>query len=119
MQICAGALVGRHDYARFCKAPEDRDKSTVRDIFGVELQKRNDRTTLTFVGSSFLRHQVRRMAGALVDVGRGKLTTEDFKNMIDGAATDAVANTLPACGLYLERVEYDCFPPKVGVTNDN
>lgn len=119
MKVSGLKLVGRHDFALFCKAPDEPEKSTVRDLYSVELETLDDKVTITFKGSSFLRHQVRRMAGALVDVGRGKLTEEEFEILIDRGTTDAVANSLPACGLYLERVEYDCFPPKVGETNDN
>ena len=57
-------------------------------------------------GSSFLPHQVRRMAGALVDVGHGRLTPAQVKGMLDGNEVGAVAGSLPPQGLCLLSVEY-------------
>ena len=52
------------------------------------------------------------MAGALVDVGRGSMTPEQIKDMLDGRPGDTVAHALPPHGLCLESVEYADFPPK-------
>ena len=65
-------------------------------------------------GNAFLPHQVRRMAGALIDVGRGALDPADLKSMVNTTSGDLVANTLPPEGLCLVGVTYANFPPKVG-----
>jgi tRNA pseudouridine38-40 synthase len=70
-------------------------------------------------GSAFLPHQVRRMAGALVDVGRGALEPADVKSMLEADAGGPVAHTLPPEGLCLVGVTYGDFPPKVGDTDDD
>ena len=69
--------------------------------------------TFDIEGESFLHHQVRRMTGALVDIGLGKLLLEELQYMIDGKNTKAVARRLPASGLCLMEVTYLDFPPKV------
>ena len=52
------------------------------------------------------------MAGALVDVGRGRFSASDLQAMIENKETDKVANSLPAQGLCLVSVEYADYPPQ-------
>jgi tRNA U38,U39,U40 pseudouridine synthase TruA len=49
------------------------------------------------------------MAGALVDVGQGRLTPAELKSMVDGDEVDAVAHSLPPQGLCLVKIEYEDF----------
>ena len=103
---------GEHDFGRFAGPLERRDAGTVRFVYESSVRQRGDLITFDVKGNAFLPHQVRRMAGALVDVGRGKLSRDDLKLMIDGGQTEAVAHSMPALGLSLVNVEYDGYPPK-------
>ncbi|MBM3947841.1 MAG: tRNA pseudouridine(38-40) synthase TruA [SAR202 cluster bacterium] len=67
--------------------------------------------SIDFEGNAFLPHQVRRMAGALVDVGKRRLATDDIMGMLEGRPDGPVANTLPPQGLCLMEVRYGGFPP--------
>jgi hypothetical protein len=52
---------------------------------------------------------VRRLVGALVEVGAGALSPRDFAALVDGSARsgfDPAASTAPPSGLFLERVLY-------------
>ena len=106
MRSAARHFVGRHDFARFAGRPDGADASTVREITEFTIRQDGRMVTLEVEGSSFLPHQVRRMAGALVDVGHGKLTPAQVKEMLDGDDAGAVAGSLPPQGLCLVRVEY-------------
>ena len=100
---------GIHDFARFAGPLEDLRASTVREIFSTEVRTLGEIIEIEIYGNAFLPHQVRRMSGALVDVGRGKLPLETFSDLIDGNPTDAVAHSLPAHGLCLVEVTYKQF----------
>ncbi|MCI0840758.1 MAG: tRNA pseudouridine(38-40) synthase TruA, partial [Chloroflexi bacterium] len=112
MDEAARMYEGEHDFGRFAGPLERRDAGTVRFVFESSVRERGDLITFDVKGNAFLPHQVRRMAGALVDVGRGKLSRDDLKLMIDGGQTEAVAHSMPALGLSLVNVEYDGYPPK-------
>lgn len=112
MQRAAGLLVGTHDFARFAATLGDERASTVRHIHEASVRRSGDVITFEVEGNAFLPHQVRHMAGALVDVGRGKLSLEELKAMVDGGNTHAVAHSLPPQGLCLIRVTYPDFPPQ-------
>ena len=112
MNEAAGMYEGEHDFKRFAGALEKRDASTVRFVYESVVKQEGDLLTFDIKGSSFLPHQVRRMAGALVDLGRGKLPMTDLRIMIEGGETEAVAHSMPSHGLSMIGVEYDGFPPK-------
>ena len=112
MREAAGLFIGQHDFRRFA-APLPQGKTNgVRTIYEADIARNADTITLNVRGNAFLHHQVRRMAGALVDIGRGRLSIADLQTMIDGGQTDKVAHSLPAHGLCLVRVEYADYPPK-------
>ena len=54
----------------------------------------------------FLRNMVRAVVGTLVDVGKGKITIEEFKKIVDGKKRTAAGESMPACALFLEKIVY-------------
>ena len=60
-------------------------------------------------GSAFLSHQVRRMCGALVEVGTGIIKPNLIKKMLDSTIIKNFPQTLPAHGLCLTGVNYKYF----------
>jgi tRNA pseudouridine38-40 synthase len=49
---------------------------------------------------------VRAIVGTLVDVGKGKITIQEFKNVITKMDRGSAGVSAPAQGLYLVKVEY-------------
>ena len=112
MRDGAGLFVGRRDFSRFAAPLEDPKASTVREVFEAEVTQRGAVIGFLVRGSSFLPHQIRRMAGILVETGRGKRTPNDIENMLGGCTGGPIAHSLPPEGLCLESVQYADFPPK-------
>ena len=118
MREAAASLVGRRDFALFCdkRAEEGSTIVTVSDV-----QFRSDGDLLLFrIGASrYLWKMVRRVVGALVEVGRGSISVSEFSGLIpkrSGERTSSrfeiAAHTAPPSGLFLERVIYqDDEPP--------
>ena len=106
MMEAAEAFRGVHDFARF-SGPLDRpEASTVREIFRIDIREDDETVQIEVTGNAFLPHQVRRMAGALVDIGLGKLTSEDVCRLLQGPVPGVVAHALPPQGLCLVSVRY-------------
>lgn len=57
-------------------------------------------------GRPFLRNMVRAIVGTLLDVGRGKLSVEGFRAVIDGRDRALAGTSAPPQGLFLTRVDY-------------
>ena len=49
---------------------------------------------------------VRAIVGTLLDVGKGKLTIEELKKVIESKTRSNAGLSAHACGLYLIKVEY-------------
>jgi tRNA pseudouridine38-40 synthase len=107
MNRACKALVGRHDFASFVASESTaKQKITMRDVFKAEVIRDGDTAIFKMVASSFLPHQVRNTVGALIKVGQGRMTVEEFHNMIDAAEPGLAGPTAPATGLCLTRVNY-------------
>ena len=98
-------LVGKHDFAAFASKLKGPPASTVREIVRFEVRREGTSILIDVEANAFLPHQVRRMTGALVEVGRGKLGVEAYAKLLDGPAASA-GPAAPAHGLYLMAVSY-------------
>ncbi|MFA6949950.1 MAG: tRNA pseudouridine(38-40) synthase TruA [Lentimicrobiaceae bacterium] len=54
----------------------------------------------------YLRNMVRAMVGTLIDVGKEKLTLAEFTKILQNGTRSDAGQSVPACGLFLEDVEY-------------
>ena len=106
MRAAAAHMEGTHDFANFGGALEDPGASTIRRIDRIDIESDGSLVTINVEGSAFLPHQVRRMAGALVDVGTGRLTVNDVAGQVSMAGDTPPARALPPQGLCLVRVKY-------------
>ena len=107
MRTAAVALTGEHDFAAFTQPSLAGRQSTRRRVVRAEVSRRGCCLTLDVEANAFLRHQVRRIAGTLVEVGRGKLSAGEFKTMVREAKPGAASRTAPARGLCLMKVRYE------------
>jgi len=97
MNDAAQALIGTHDFKVFTVA-DPEVSSTVRTIESIAVVREGHRITLTVTADGFLRSMVRRIAGSLIEIGRGKLPA--------GALFAEARWTAPAKGLVLVEVRY-------------
>lgn len=106
MLEAAELFVGMHDFAAFAEKPELK-KSTDVLVNGVYLFEQEDMLRLRIVGSHFLWKMVRRMAGLLVEVGRGNLSATEVAGYLEGTARNTAEFTAPASGLFFEKAFYN------------
>lgn len=98
------ALVGRHDFSSF-RAAGCSAESALRTIQAARcLASGTDEVVLEFEGHGFLRHQVRIMAGTLVEVGLGKRSPSELESILTARSREAAGPTAPARGLTLVSV---------------
>lgn len=81
-------------------------KNSVRKIFKTNIEQDGDRIFIELTGSGFLYNMVRIISGTLVDVGLGKINSDDIPEIILSGDRQRAGKTLPPQGLYLVRVEY-------------
>lgn len=106
MQMASGLLVGQHDFVAFSALNGDVIEDTVKDLRGLSVSRRGRHITITAEGSGFLYKMVRSLAGALVNVGLGKLEPNDLYQILKNRKRVPLVHTAPAQGLFLEKVTY-------------
>lgn len=115
MQEAAGRLVGRHDFRAFARLrPDEPSHCEVLDT-RVEFDTR----TIVFEirANRFLHNMVRRLTGALVEVGRGRLQPDDLATILVHQEIQRGGPCLPPQGLLLVEVGYpEAAPPVVDET---
>lgn len=105
MREAASYFVGTHDFKSFCSV-DTQVENTVRQIESVEVLKSDNQIVIRVVGRGFLYNMVRIMAGTLMEVGRGNLSSQDIERILEAKDRAAAGPTAPACGLTLIRYEF-------------
>lgn len=106
MRSAAGHFVGLKDFRSFTKDDPD-EKSTLVFLSGFVVREAGNLILVRVTGSHFLWKSVRRMVGALVEVGRGTLPPETLKRLLHGDSQELSHFTAPPSGLFLEQIRYD------------
>ena len=111
MNLACEALIGEHDFASFTNI-EAGAKNTVRNVHQAKIEKDGELAVFNMVANSFLAHQVRNTVGALIRVGLGKVTVDQFRGIIETRKPGLAGPAAPGCGLCLMRINY---PSPLGV----
>jgi tRNA pseudouridine38-40 synthase len=96
---------GEHDFASFASSLDD-SRSTLRNVYEAEIEKKEEFTVFRILANSFLPHQVRSTVGLLIRLGLGKVGVEDFHDIMEAKSLGLAGPVSPACGLCLEKVNY-------------
>ncbi len=110
MMNAARRFEGEHDFTSFAASSgseeEDKDRTTVRVIYSAEVSRVGEELIFQVRGKSFLRYMVRKMAGTLIEVGKGKLKPEELTALYEIRDRSKSGMTMSPQGLCLVRVEY-------------
>jgi tRNA pseudouridine38-40 synthase len=104
MNAAGQALVGSHDFRAFTVANPEVS-STQRSISAVTVEHEEPVIRIAVTADGFLRYMVRRIAGSLIEVGRGKLDADALQRSLEPAFEPA-RWTAPAHGLTLHEIRY-------------
>jgi tRNA pseudouridine38-40 synthase len=105
MNCAASIFVGEHDFAAF-RSLGTEVRTTIRRVISSEWTRDSDVFIYRVEANSFLRHMVRAMVAAMIEVGRGKLTLEKIAAILAGLDRHAAPANAPPTGLYLVEVRY-------------
>lgn len=103
---CLGCLTGEHDFKNFCSSGSEVE-NTVRKIYNTKLvEEYNDNGIEIYItGNGFLYKMVRNIVGLLLEVGKGKITKQEFLDIAFGD-NEYNKKTAPAFALCLYNVLY-------------
>lgn len=105
MREAGRCLIGQHDFRAF-RSAACMARTSVRQIFAVDLEPSSDFLTMDVRGSGFLKNMVRMLIGTLVEIGQGKRPVDDIPRLLSGNSSLRAGATAPPQGLCLMDVDY-------------
>lgn len=106
MQQCAQLFVGTHDFTTFTSNRIHPQKSRVKTIITLNVDRYEDGVHFIFEGSGFLRYMVRMLVQTIIEVGKHTLTVEEVKMMLEAKSKHLCRFKAQPEGLYLVEVKY-------------
>ena len=106
MNEAAAILLTYDDFGAFCKAHSDV-KTTICHVTAAQWHQTSPTSWyFEITANRFLRNMVRAVVGTLIDVGRGRLSLDDFRKVIEGKRRTEAGESMPANALFLENITY-------------
>jgi tRNA pseudouridine38-40 synthase len=109
MHAAAQRLLGKHDFSAF-RAAACQAKSALRTLDRLDVVRQGDEVVILAEARSFLHHQIRNLAGTLLEVGRGKRGSEWPRRVLDSRDRSQAGQTAPPEGLCFSFVRYPGEP---------
>jgi tRNA pseudouridine38-40 synthase len=109
MNEAAETLFEFTDFTSFSKLHTQVKTNDCR-IMQAQWEEKDHLLIFKITADRFLRNMVRAIVGTLLDVGRGKISTDDFKSIIESKNRSNAGYSVPAKGLFLTEVDY---PPNI------
>ncbi|MBK5720831.1 tRNA pseudouridine(38-40) synthase TruA [Dysgonomonas sp. Marseille-P4677] len=106
MNACANILFEYVDFTSFSKLHTDVKTNNCK-IMIAKWEKQDNDYIFTIKADRFLRNMVRSVVGTLLEAGRGKISIDDMRQIIEAKDRGAAGTSVPAHALFLEEVEYD------------
>ncbi len=116
MELVASKILGEHDFINFqCKGTEVA--TTIREIYCSEIKKLSDSENAfgynlkdvwvySVEGNGFLKQMVRLLMGGMLNVGRGKITIDEFASILNAEEEKRAGKVVGPEGLYLTNVVF-------------
>lgn len=106
MNRAARLFLTHDDYAAFCKAGGD-NKTTICHVSEARWIQTSPTTWyFRITANRFLRNMVRAVVGTLIEVGRGRLSEEEFADILQHGSRSDAGESMPGHALFLEEVKY-------------
>ncbi|MFI3314792.1 MAG: tRNA pseudouridine(38-40) synthase TruA [Rikenellaceae bacterium] len=105
MNHAASLLLDNDDFSSFAKLHSD-NSTNICSVKKACWSRDKSQLTFTISANRFLRNMVRAITGTLIDVGKGKLTVDDFASIIEAKDNTKASSSAPAQGLFLTNVKY-------------
>lgn len=106
MNQAAAYLLTVNDFKAFCKAGADNKTTLCKVTTAKWMQTGDYEWYFEIAADRFLRNMVRAVVGTLFDVGRHRITIDEFKNIVDNGSRSDSGESMPANGLFLWDIEY-------------
>lgn len=109
MNEAAKVLMEYEDFTSFAKL-HTQVKTNICHLYEAHWDRVGEELVFTIKANRFLRNMVRAVTGTLLDVGRGSLSIEGLREIVEKKDRCAAGTSMPPMGLFLTKVEYPNLP---------
>lgn len=102
----AQAYVGTHDFTSFCTLDKREKGDFTRTVKAFSVTRNGNLVEMRVEADGFLYNMVRIMVGTLLRIAQGKIKEDGIPDIINALNRKFAGPTAPACGLYLNKVNY-------------
>ena len=106
MNKAARLLLEHTDFTSFSKLHTDVKTNNCKVKFAEWTAEAENVLVFTIAADRFLRNMVRAIVGSLLEVGKGKISIEEFSQIIVQKDRQKAGTSVPAQGLFLVDISY-------------
>ena len=106
MNEAAQMLLDYDDFGAFCKSHADVKTTLCHVTKALWSESAPGEWVFEITANRFLRNMVRAVVGTLVEVGRGRLSLDEFRGVVEGKRRTEAGESMPGHALFLERIDY-------------
>lgn len=106
MNQAAARLLAVDDFGAFCKAHADVKTTLCNVTEAVWVRDSDDAWHFRISANRFLRNMVRAVVGTLIEVGRHRMTLQQFDEVVASGSRSNAGESMPGNALFLEDVKY-------------
>lgn len=105
MNEAARILTQQSDFSSFCRLHSD-NKTNICRVLSAGWETEGNKLVFKIKADRFLRNMVRAVVGTMLEIGKGKITVDNFMEIIMAKDRSAAGTSAPAKGLFLTDIEY-------------
>jgi tRNA pseudouridine38-40 synthase len=98
-------LLTYHDFEAFSKS-NSQVNNFICQISYAKWTEKNNLLIFEITANRFLRNMVRAIVGTMLEIGKGNMNLEEFKQVIESKNRSNAGFSVPAHGLFLSKVKY-------------
>ncbi len=105
MNLACLKIQGENNFKSFCRTISDV-KNHFCTVKSASWVRQNELIIFRIEANRFLHGMVRSLVGTMIDIGRGKISVDDFINILHAGKREEASQSAPARGLILDEIVY-------------
>jgi len=106
IEECCSIILKTTDFTSFAKLHSDVQTNNCNVMFA-QWKEEEQGYLFEIRADRFLRNMVRSLTGTLLDVGQGKISVQEFQDIVDAKDRSKAGQSAPARGLFLVDIGYE------------
>ena len=108
LQEYCNILIGKHDFTSF-SALSDTNKSKIRYLHSIKIDKNNDLIIIKIIGNAFLHKMIRTIVGTILKLHRFEMPVSEMEKILKNKDRRSAGPTFTPRGLIFKKIYYEAL----------